>query len=136
VSGSIRRYNGFMRIGELARRTGVSERSLRYYEQQGMLVSDRTPAGQRVYREAAVDRVLHIQELFAAGLHSGTIATLLPCMRDADGGPADTATARLGETLAAERLRLDEQLREVRNHRAVLDEVIAAATRDGAAPNG
>jgi DNA-binding transcriptional MerR regulator len=100
VSGSINRYNGFMRIGELARRTGVSERSLRYYEQQGMLVSDRTPAGQREYREAAVDRVFHIQELFAAGLHSGTIATLLPCMR------------------------------EITNHRAVLDEVIAAAAGD------
>jgi DNA-binding transcriptional MerR regulator len=133
VSGSINRYNGFMRIGELARRTGVSERSLRYYEQQGMLVSDRTPAGQREYREAAVDRVLHIQELFAAGLHSGTIATLLPCMRDGDGGPADTATARLGQTLAAERQRLDKQIREITNHRAVLDEVIAAAAGDVAA---
>jgi DNA-binding transcriptional MerR regulator len=133
VSGSIHRYNGFMRIGELARRTGVSERSLRYYEQQGMLVSDRTPAGQREYREAAVDRVLHIQELFAAGLHSGTIATLLPCMRDADGGPADTAAARLGQTLAAEGLRLDKQIRELANHRAVLDEIIAAAAGDVAA---
>lgn len=91
------------------------------------------PAGQRQYREAAVDRVLHIQALFAAGLHSGTIATLLPCMRDADGGPADTATARLGQTLAAERQRLGRQIREMTNHRAVLDEVIAAAAGDVAA---
>ena len=81
-----------MRIGELARRTGVSERSLRYYEQQGLLAADRTPGGQRDYPERAVDRVIRIQELFAAGLHSKKIARLLPCMRDADGGPSEIAT--------------------------------------------
>ncbi|MFC7730192.1 MerR family transcriptional regulator [Actinomadura keratinilytica] len=81
-----------MRIGELARRTGVSTRSLRYYEEQGLLVPDRTPGGQRDYPEQAVDRVIRIQELYAAGLHSKKIAELLPCMRDADGGPAEIAT--------------------------------------------
>ncbi|NED82406.1 MerR family DNA-binding transcriptional regulator, partial [Streptomyces sp. SID11233] len=34
-----------MKIGELARRTGASVRSLRYYEQQGLLDSTRTPGG-------------------------------------------------------------------------------------------
>jgi len=117
-----------MRIGELARRTGVSERSLRYYEQRGLLVSDRTSNGQREYVDAAVDRVIHIQELFAAGLRSESIAKLLPCMRDADGGPAETATPRLVEDLAAERLRLEKQIRELTSRRAVLDDVIAAAS--------
>ena len=117
-----------MRIGELARRTGVSERSLRYYEQRGLLVSDRTPDGQREYVDAAVDRVIHIQELFAAGLGSESIAKLLPCMRDADGGPAETATPRLVEHLAAERLRLEKHIRELTSRRAVLDDVIAAAS--------
>lgn len=121
-----------MRIGELSRRTGVSERSLRYYEQRGLLISDRTPSGQREYSPAAVDRVIHIQELFAAGLNSGTIADLLPCMRDADGGPADTATPRLVETLAHERDRLDTAIRDMANSRAVLDDVIAAACRTSA----
>ncbi|MBA2949805.1 MerR family DNA-binding transcriptional regulator [Streptomyces himalayensis] len=51
-----------MRIGELARRTAVSERSLRYYEQQGLLSSRRTPGGHREYDESAVDRVIRIQE--------------------------------------------------------------------------
>lgn len=91
-----------MRIGELARRTGVSQRSLRYYEQQGLLASDRTPGGQREYPERAVDRVIRIQELYAAGLTSRTIASLLPCMRD-DGGPAPQATPRLLTELSAER---------------------------------
>jgi DNA-binding transcriptional MerR regulator len=116
-----------MRIGELARRTGVSERSLRYYEQQGLLVSDRTPRGQREYSERAVDRVIHIQELLAAGLRSRTIATLLPCMRDSDGGPSPDATPRLVTELTAERTRLDREIRDLANSREVLDGVIAAA---------
>lgn len=116
-----------MRIGELARRTGVSERSLRYYEQQGLLASDRTPGGQREYAERAVDRVIHIQELFAAGLPSRTIGSLLPCMRDSDGGPSPDATPRLVAELTAERKRLDRAIRDLANTRDVLDGVIAAA---------
>ncbi|WP_396899321.1 MerR family transcriptional regulator [Mycolicibacterium sp.] len=118
-----------MRIGELARRTGVSERSLRYYEQQGLLASDRTASGQRHYTERAVDRVVHIQELYAAGLNSRTIASLLPCMRDSDGGPAPDATPRLVTKLTAERARLDRAIRELATSRDVLDGVIAAASR-------
>jgi DNA-binding transcriptional MerR regulator len=121
-----------MRIGELARRTGVSERSLRYYEQQGLLASDRTPGGQREFPERAVDRVIHIQELFAAGLHSRTIASLLPCMRDGDGGPSSNATPRLVGELTAQRTRLDRAIRDLANSREVLDGVIAAASDDGA----
>ena len=123
-----------MRIGELARRTGVSQRSLRYYEQQGLLVSDRTSGGQRSYAEQAVDRVIHIQELFAAGLHSRTIANLLPCMRDSDGGPAPHATGRLLDELSCARIRLDRDIRELDSARDVLDGVIAAASRQTAAP--
>ncbi|MFC6881763.1 MULTISPECIES: MerR family transcriptional regulator [Actinomadura] len=118
-----------MRIGELARRTGVSQRSLRYYEQQGLLASDRTPGGQRDYPERAVDRVIRIQELFAAGLHSKKIAQLLPCMRDADGAPSEIATPRLVGELTAERDRIDRMMTELANSRAVLDEIIDTASR-------
>ena len=118
-----------MRIGELARRTGVSERSLRYYEQQGLLVALRTPGGHRDYPEQAVDRVIRIQELFAAGLHSRKIVRLLPCMRDADGGPAEIATPQLVAELAAERDRIDRMITELVNSREVLADVIDAASR-------
>lgn len=117
-----------MRIGELARRTGVSQRSLRYYEQQGLLTSDRTPGGQREYSEKAVDRVIRIQELYAAGLHSRTISSLLPCMRDADGGPAAEATPRLLGALSAERDRIEQAIRDLSTSREILDGVIDAAS--------
>ncbi|NKY85786.1 MerR family transcriptional regulator [Nocardia veterana] len=116
-----------MRIGELARRTGVSVRSLRYYETQGLLTSTRTSGGQREYAESAVDRVVRIQEMFAAGLHSRTIAQLLPCIHDSDGTPAETATPWLTETLAAERTRIDACIKDLIRTREVLDGVISAA---------
>jgi DNA-binding transcriptional MerR regulator len=122
-------YNEHMRIGELSRRTGVSERSLRYYEDRGLLAPARNGRGQREYVDAAVDRVVHIQELFAAGLSSLTIAGLLPCMRDSDGGPSDAATERLVGTLAEERDRLDARIRDLTNSRAILDDVIDAASQ-------
>src|SRR3954471_8132306 len=77
-----------MRIGELARRTGVSERSLRYYEEQGLLEPERTPAGYRVYAESDVDVVRHVRMLLAAGLNTRFISNVLPCMVDTGGGLA------------------------------------------------
>ena len=119
-----------MRIGELARRTGVSERSLRYYEQQGLLVSDRTPGGHRDYPDRAVDRVILIQELLAAGLHSKKIAQLLPCMREPDGAPNERATPELVLELTAERKRIDRLIADLTTSRAVLDDVISTASRE------
>lgn len=116
-----------MRIGELARRTGVSERSLRYYEKQGLLAAERTPGGHRDYPEAAVDRVVRIQELFAAGLCSSKIAQLLPCMRDTDGRPSAIATPKLVSDLTAERERIDRMITDLVRSRETLDQVIDAA---------
>ena len=117
-----------MRIGELARRTAVSERSLRYYETQGLLAPERTIGGQRRYPEGAVDRVVLVQELFAAGLCSSKIAELLPCMRDSDGGPSEIATPRLVAQLDVERDRIDRMIADLVRSREVLDQVIESAS--------
>lgn len=119
-----------MKIGELSRRTGVSVRSLRYYEEQGLLVADRTPGGHRTYPEAAVDRVVRIQELYAAGLSSRVVGELLPCMRDHDGGPSTEATPWLVDELTRQRHLLDRTIVDLERSREVLDEVIAAAAGD------
>ncbi len=117
-----------MRIGELARRSGVSERSLRYYETQGLLRAERTPGGQRHYGEWAVDRVIRIQALYAAGLNSKKIAQLLPCMRDADGAPNEMATPLLVDELTAERDRINRMINDLIRSRDVLDDVIVTAS--------
>lgn len=110
----------------------MSERSLRYYETQGLLTADRTPGGHRDYAEGAVDRVIRIQEFYAAGLCSAKIAELLPCVRDADGGPSAIATPRLVGDLSVERDRIDRKIDELRRSREVLDDVIATAAGETA----
>ena len=108
-----------MRIGDLAAATGASVRSLRYYEEQGLLVATRTPSGQRVYGAPAVERVQLVQQLFAAGLPSRTIVQLLPCV---DSGQATPESFAL---LVSERDRITAQLAELEAARDRLDEVIA-----------
>ncbi|GAA1754766.1 MULTISPECIES: MerR family transcriptional regulator [Streptomonospora] len=111
-----------MRIGELARRTGASVRSLRYYEEQALLSSGRSSSGQRLYAESAVDRVLLVRRLFTAGLSSRTIAELLPCVDMPSRETADEAWKRLVE----ERERLDAHIADLVRTRDSLDEVIQA----------
>lgn len=125
-----------MRIGELAQRTGVSVRSLRYYEEKGLLASTRTGAGQRLYPDRAVDRVVRIQELFAAGLTSTVIAQLLPCIHDEDGSPNASATPWLTETLRAERNRIGAGIRDLVRAREVLDGVIDTAGSQRSSESG
>ncbi|WP_144761077.1 MerR family transcriptional regulator [Curtobacterium sp. 9128] len=107
-----------MRIGDLAAAAGVSVRSLRYYEEQGLLTATRTASGQRTYGDQAVERVRLVQQLYAAGLASRSIARLLPCV---DAGVATDESAAL---LARERDRISTQIAELEAARDRLDEVI------------
>jgi DNA-binding transcriptional MerR regulator len=53
-----------LRIGEAAARAGVSTRTLRYYEELGLLPpSTRTTGGARRYSETELERLAHIREL-------------------------------------------------------------------------
>lgn len=114
-----------MRIGELARRSGVSVRSLRYYEEQGLLVSERSSSGQRHYCEQAVERVLFLQRLYGAGLSSRTILELLPCV---DSPSLDNSQAAL-ERMAQEREKLSSHITELIKTRDALDEAMLRVRR-------
>ncbi|AJC58976.1 MerR family transcriptional regulator [Streptomyces sp. 769] len=113
-------------IGELARRTGTTERLLRYYEEQGLLSPERTAAGYRVYEEADIAQVRRIRTLLTSGLNTATIAQVLPCLRDDDGRLVPTCPQLVGE-LHRERARLTDSIEALLASRSLLDEVITAA---------
>jgi DNA-binding transcriptional MerR regulator len=68
-----------MRIGELSKRTGVSVRSLRYYDKQNLLPTKREKNGYRYFDEECVERVRLIQFYFGLGLNSCQIEQILRC---------------------------------------------------------
>ncbi|WP_053708066.1 MerR family transcriptional regulator [Streptomyces sp. NRRL B-3648] len=68
-----------MLIGELSRRTGVSERLLRYYERVELIRSERRANGYREYGDETVETVRRIRGLLAAGLPTRVIRQILPC---------------------------------------------------------
>lgn len=111
-----------MKIGELARRTGVSVRSLRYYEEQGLIDSTRTSGGQRIYEDDAVQRVDLAQMGFSAGMSLRDVLLMLPCIY------SGTTTPAMVEHIAAERLRLDDKIAELTTARARLDDLLLEAT--------
>ncbi|WP_340681797.1 MerR family transcriptional regulator [Amycolatopsis coloradensis] len=127
-----------MRIGELARRTGVSERALRYYEEQGLLTPERRPSGYRVYGDADVAAVRRIRILLAAGLNTAQILEILPCIVDEDGWLTPDCP-ELVVALRQQRDRIDEAIGELETTRANLDTIIgsekAAASRGTRPPS-
>jgi DNA-binding transcriptional MerR regulator len=57
-----------MKIGELARETGVSTQTIRFYEREGLLpMPARSANGYREYGESTIDEIQFIQECHAAG---------------------------------------------------------------------
>ncbi|GAB7187792.1 MerR family transcriptional regulator [Kitasatospora sp. Ki12] len=123
-----------MRIGELARLTGVSTRLLRYYEEQGLLRPARTTAGYREYGEEDTVRVWQIRSLLAAGLSTRVIAELLPCAT----GPVPVLEAcpDLLATLRGELADLDARIDDLSRSRQALSHYLSTAREPAYEPAG
>ncbi|WP_043464696.1 MerR family transcriptional regulator [Kitasatospora sp. MBT66] len=114
-----------MRIGELAARTGVSVRLLRYYEEQGLLEPRRPAGGQRRYDEDAPAVVRNIRALLGAGLSTSAIRDVLPCVN------GDGAVAACMLEVLEQRLDLiDTQMLALGASRVAPAGIVAAARQE------
>jgi DNA-binding transcriptional MerR regulator len=103
-------------IGELARRTGLPVKTIRFYSDEGLLPpTDRTDAGYRLYDAAAMARLELVRTLRELGLGLADVSAAL------------TQSATVGELATRHVEALDEQIRRLRLRRAVLR---AVAKRD------
>ena len=110
-----------MRIAELARRAGVSTATLRFYEEQGLLVPlARTEAGYREYGIAALGRLGFIRRAKALGLSLREVKALVELPGDPASDPARLHAA-VARKLADTRRRIGE-LRTLERELEALDE--------------
>ena len=110
-------------IGELARRTGTSARSLRHYDGHGLLPVARTGHGYRDFPAEAEPRVAAIRGLLACGLTVADIRSLLPCTTP--GGvvrPCREVLDRLAQQLTL----LDQRADDVEQARRVVRQRLQA----------
>lgn len=109
-----------MLIGELSRRSGVSARSLRYYEQHGLIAAERGANGYREYDESAVARARNLHLLFELGISRDLASTVLACSGDAT--PEVHRASR--DQLAQVRDRMAERIAELTASHAALSQIV------------
>ncbi|MET7295706.1 MerR family transcriptional regulator [Streptomyces griseoloalbus] len=124
-----------MRIGELALRTGITARMLRYYEEQGLITPQRGDNGYRDYDEALVERVEKIRCFLDAGVPTRAIAPMLHSVEHPHEMVPSTAP-ELRAMLVRERDRMTERIDSLERNRASLTELIDAMDRGDAQSAG
>ena len=114
---------GFLRIGELSQRTGVSPELLRAWQRRyGLLEPERSPGGFRLYSDADEARVRRMQELLGQGVSAAEAARLAT---QTETGPSTDSY----EEILGELGRALESFDEAGGHR-VLDRALAAFSLD------
>jgi DNA-binding transcriptional MerR regulator len=105
-----------VRIGELAREFGLNPKTLRYYEEIGLLPPpERAENGYRLYDDANRQRLRFISQAKAVGLTLEEISQIL-ALQGAGTPPCEHVLGILDHKLQA----VDEQLRTLTNFRAEL----------------
>lgn len=100
------RVTDLLPIGEVAARSGTAASALRYYDQLGLISSERSTGGQRLYPRHVLRRLAFIRAARNVGLSLDEIATALATL-PAGRNPTKSDWARLS---AGWRERLDEQI--------------------------
>ncbi|MBB4825518.1 DNA-binding transcriptional MerR regulator [Sporosarcina luteola] len=108
-----------MKISDLSDRTGVSTRSIRYYEKKNLIKPSRTENSYRVYDERDIERVKAIRFFLDIGLTTDEIQPIIACgsiaPMDGDWNCAEAAIALYEEQLSKTRQQI-EQLENAQRH--------------------
>ncbi|MER7178032.1 heavy metal-responsive transcriptional regulator [Streptomyces hyaluromycini] len=105
-----------MRTGELAATSGLTAKTIRFYEQTGLLPEPpRTPSGYRDYPPQTSHRLAFIRDARSAGLTLAEIRSIL-ALRDSGESPCTHVTDLIGRHLAD----IERRMAELRKTRAAL----------------
>jgi DNA-binding transcriptional MerR regulator len=116
-----------MRIGELAKLSNTPTRSLRYYEEQGLIVPRRLENGYREYDSYLIDRAIQIRGLIDSGVPTKIIALILPCLDKPRGIVPEDIEPELLTILRDERDRMSHRIEFLTRNRDSIAAYIDAA---------
>lgn len=119
-----------MKIGELSERTGIPTRMLRYYEQQGLLESERSTNGYCAYTVADVERAARVRGLIQAGLSTRMTRVVLDLELQCALATPPACSRALAEELADELEALESRLSCLTKSRDAVAEYLQR-TRNG-----
>jgi MerR family transcriptional regulator, copper efflux regulator len=112
-----------MKIGQLAESTGLSTKTIRYYEDIGVLPEpDRSANGYRTYQPDVAERIAFIQDAQSAGLSLLEIQMILE-LRDS----GEATCGHVIESLELQLAEVDHQMEELQRTRSRLNEIIVRA---------
>ena len=115
------------RIGEIARQTGVSVETLRFYEKRRLLSAPpRTEGGFRLYSDDAVQQVKFIKQAQSLGLTLDDVQQLLIGRQRR---PAVASCRRVRDLLTRRIEDIDARIKELREFRRTLNEHLVACDR-------
>ncbi|AMV48270.1 MerR family transcriptional regulator [Paraburkholderia caribensis] len=119
--------NDMLSIGELARCTGASVRSIRHYDENGLVASVRASNGYRMFPAKALAQVRQIQRMIATGFTIDDIRGFPDCMLLIEGARScDQITDVQRQRLEA----IDRQIADLEKRRARLIKTLS----EGAVP--
>jgi DNA-binding transcriptional MerR regulator len=118
-----------MRIGELAEQAGTSTRTLRYYEQHGLLSARRTTNGYRDYDEGDLRLVREIRSLLEIGFNLEETRPFVECLRSGHESGAQCPASI--EVLARKLADLDDCIAQLVAIRARMSRELAQASAHG-----
>ncbi|MFF4710626.1 MerR family transcriptional regulator [Streptomyces eurythermus] len=118
-----------MKISEASRVSGVSARSLRHYEDEGLIVPGRFSNGFRDYCRSTIDRVLVIRSLLESGLPVRLIREVLPGLADGSDAGTGVVCAEFLDEVQGYRDRLAARIAVLGEQQAALDAYLREARR-------
>jgi DNA-binding transcriptional MerR regulator len=121
-------------IGQLAKATGVTAKTIRYYEQVGVLPpSTRTRAGYRRYDQRGIERLVLIRRARALGLSLQHLKALAAAL---NGGPRPALRPRLLALVRGQLSAVQDQITELRRLQRQLEQAVHRLRTSTAADHG
>lgn len=99
-----------LNIGELAKRVGINPKTIRFYEEIGLITSNRAPNGYRIYNLHDESNLLFIRRAQKLGLNLQEIRSILQDIKE---GQCQTAKSQIREMLISKISDVDNQIGEL-----------------------